>query len=83
MTDRNASGGGLTGATGELTPDEVQRDFEPGELREVSDPLHRGDVTQAQATHAPEHADVTGTHGGPDRDARIGGDERAEGEDRL
>ena len=83
MSDRSSSGGGLTGATGDLTPDEAQREFEPGELREVSDPLHRADVTQAQAAHSSEHADVTGTHGGADRDPRIGGDESADHEDHL
>jgi hypothetical protein len=42
----------MTGATGDLTPDEIQRDFEPGEWREASGADHQGDVTRSQASHA-------------------------------
>lgn len=44
----------MTGATGDLTPDDIQRDFEPGEWREASDPAHQADVTRAQASHHHE-----------------------------
>jgi hypothetical protein len=59
MTRRDQSGGGLTGATGDLTPDDIQRDFEPGEWREASDAAHHADVTRSQAGKAPaQHGDV-------------------------
>jgi hypothetical protein len=79
----------MTGATGDLTPDDIQRDFEPGEWREASDPAHHADVTRSNASHAHEHV----TPAGPDvhevdveddadeapepRESRLGGDERA------
>jgi hypothetical protein len=57
MTQRPPSSrGALTGATGDLTPDEVQRDFEPGEWREASGADHQADVTRSQASHAHAHA---------------------------
>jgi hypothetical protein len=85
----------MTGATGDLTPDDIQRDFEPGEWREASDAAHQGDVTRAQASHAPEHhhhapADVGEREVEPDeeeerepREPRIGGDERADHEEHF
>ena len=83
----------MTGATGDLTPDEIQRDFEPGEWRETSDATHHADVTRAQAAAAPAQRGETGDPGG-DREAdgptelatrepRIGGDERTDHEDHL
>jgi hypothetical protein len=93
MTGRDSSSGGMTGATGDLTPDEIQRDFEPGEWREASDPAHHGDVTRAHASHthsergnvppeAPETPPVEGETGEV-RDSRIGGDERQDHEDHF
>lgn len=70
----------MTGATGDLTPAEAPEQFAPGELREVASPEHQADVTRAQARHAPEHADQPYDEG---RDPQVGGDERAEQEDRL
>lgn len=78
--ERDRSSGGLTGATGDLTPAGDATEFEPGELREVSSSKHQGDVTRAQARHASEHADQPFDEG---RDSQIGGDERAETEERL
>ena len=82
------SGGGLTGATGDLTPDGIQRDFEPGEWREASDSAHQADVTRAQASHAQEHhplADAEAEE--PDellpRESRIGGDDAADAEEHF
>ncbi len=63
MTDRGSSSGGMTGATGDLTPDTIQSDVEPGELREVSDPAHQADVTQAQAARAPAQSGEVGSPG--------------------
>jgi hypothetical protein len=81
MSDRDPSSGGLTGATGDLTPDESGGDFEPGERREVSGSPRHADVTQAQARHAAEHADRTPDEA--ERDARVGGDEREDHEDHF
>jgi len=63
MTRRDQSGGGMTGATGDLTPDDIQRDFEPGEWREASDPAHHADVTRSQGSHAHEHVTPSGQPG--------------------
>ena len=93
MTGRDSSSGAMTGATGDLTPDEIQRDFEPGEWREASDPAHQGDVTRAHASHAhSERGNVTEEdreepsadgEAGEVRDSRIGGDERQDHEDHF
>ncbi len=75
--DRNAGGGGMTGATGDLTPDHAaQRPFVPAETREVADLEQPAEVTEAQggggmASEDPGHAR---------RDPDIGGDERADHE---
>lgn len=53
MTDRESTGGGgLTGATGNLTPDETDAAFEPGERREFGDPASQAEMTTAQAARA-------------------------------
>ncbi|HEX7066639.1 MAG TPA: hypothetical protein VF295_00415 [Candidatus Limnocylindria bacterium] len=97
MTERGSSSGGLTGATGDLTPDEIQRDFEPGEWREASDPVHHADVTRSQAATAPAQQGEIGVPGGgpevggsdggaddpPQREPQIGGDERTDHEEHL
>jgi hypothetical protein len=54
----------MTGATGDLTPDEIQRDFEPGEWREAADPTHHADVTRSQAAAAPAQRGEVGEPGG-------------------
>jgi hypothetical protein len=88
MTGKDHSSGGMTGATGDLTPDDIQRDFEPGEWREASDAAHQAEVTRSQASrlHGPTSApggtdDPAGEHeaGEP----RIGGDKRADQEEHL
>jgi hypothetical protein len=76
----------MTGATGDLTPDDIQRDFEPGEWREASDSAHHADVTRTQASHAHEHPPSEAEHPDEDnepRDPRIGGDERADQEEHF
>lgn len=61
MTERDhAGGGGLTGATGDLTFEENDRPFVPGETKEMTDPAHQADVTASQIRHAPAQAGVTG-----------------------
>jgi hypothetical protein len=42
--DRPGSGA-LTGATGDLTPDDVDEPFVPAEQREIADPKHAREVT--------------------------------------
>lgn len=51
-----ASGGAMTGATGELTSDASDEPFIPAELREIADPLRAGRMTDELARHA-EHED--------------------------
>jgi hypothetical protein len=84
MTRREQSGGGMTGATGDLTPDDIQRDFEPGEWREASDSEHHADVTRTQASHAHERPGAEAEEHSDEehepRDSRIGGDERSDQE---
>lgn len=63
------AGGGMTGATGNLTPDKANEDFVPAETRELTDPAHR-------PTEESE-ADQPIERGG----AVLGGDERREPED--
>jgi hypothetical protein len=63
------AGGGMTGATGNLTPDNANEDFVPAETRELTDPLPR-------PTEESE-ADQSIERGG----AGLGGDERREPED--
>ena len=46
-------GGGMTGATGDLTPDTTDDAFVPGELREVADPDEQARMTREQGAHAP------------------------------
>ena len=54
-----AGGGGMTGATGDLTPDDADQPFVPAELREISDPEHQADVTAAHGRAAPaQHGDL-------------------------
>ena len=84
-THRDASSGGLTGATGDLTPDTIQADFDPGERREVEDPEQQASVTQAQGLSPrdpayrlearPAPVTDAGVEG---REANLGGDRRAD-----
>jgi hypothetical protein len=87
-SSKDHSGGGMTGATGDLTPDDIQRDFEPGEWREAADAKHQAEVTRSQASRGHEHAtspDDTDEPSGEaeDREPWIGGDERADHEEHL
>jgi hypothetical protein len=51
--DTHVGGGGMTGATGDLTPDEPDQEFDPGERREMDDAAHHADMTDAQGRQAP------------------------------
>jgi hypothetical protein len=64
------SGGGLTGATGDLTPDGSEEPFVPAERREQAGERAEGSVTYHQAAAAPaQQGEIgePGTHasGGP------------------
>jgi hypothetical protein len=60
VTERDhTGGGGLTGATGDLTFEENDRPFVTGESQEIGDPARRADVTAAQIRRAPaQHGDT-------------------------
>lgn len=58
---REVGGGGLTGATGHLTPASTDEAFEPGERREIEGPEQQADVTVRQAHAAPAQSGETGT----------------------
>jgi hypothetical protein len=63
MTERDSSSGGLTGATGDLTPDAIPDELVTGERREIEDPERQAAVTQAQAHAAPAQEGDTGVPG--------------------
>jgi hypothetical protein len=49
----------MTGATGDLTPDDAAGEFIPAERREISDPEHQAEVTTAHGRGAPaQHGDL-------------------------
>jgi hypothetical protein len=61
-------GGGLTGATGDLTPDDTEEPFVPGERREVEDAESRAALTYRQGAGAPSQRGEVGDPGGADVD---------------
>ncbi|MBA2632019.1 MAG: hypothetical protein H0U86_03280, partial [Chloroflexi bacterium] len=63
MSRANQSGGGMTGATGDLTPDDDHEAFVPAERREISDPEHQADVTTAHGRGAPAQHGYIGSPG--------------------
>ena len=76
MTERdNAGGGGLTGATGDLTFEENDRPFVTGEAREASDPERKADVTTSQGEPQASPKPGGGT--------QVGGDELTDREEHL
>ncbi len=98
MTDRdNPGGGGLTGATGDLTPEAPDQAFEPGERREVEGAdraqvtyrqasaarAQRGDVGQPGDAEADGPSTLAARDTRPDGRTRIGGDERSDSEERF
>lgn len=71
--DRESGGGGMTGATGDLTPDDPADVFEPGERRDIEGTdAPAGDEPQADAT---ERAAA--------RESRVGGDDLTDEPDRF
>ena len=63
MTGRDASSGAMTGATGDLTPDQIQDDLVTGERREIEDSITQAAVTESQAAMAPAQSGATGVPG--------------------
>lgn len=76
-TDRPGHGG-MTGATGDLTPDDGAGEFVPAERREISDAEHQGEVTTARGRGAPAQQGDSGAPGessgagGAPRDGGVG-----------
>ena len=75
MTGRDAqnagSSGGMTGATGDLTPDEIPDDLVPGERREIENGPH------------PSSPDPTTVDTARESEPRAGGDEVSDEEERF
>lgn len=72
----------MTGATGDLTPDEMgTRPFIPAETREIADPEHHADVTEAQGGVPTDVPRADSAH--EPREPDLGGDERADHEDHF
>jgi hypothetical protein len=65
-------GGGLTGVTGDLTPDESAEPFVPGERREQSGELDQGAVTHHQGAGAPAQQGEIGAPGSERHGNRLG-----------
>lgn len=79
MTDReHPGGGGLTGATGDLTPEAPEQAFVPGERREVEG-VDRGQVTYRQGIEAPAQQGEVGDPGGESAGGPTNMAERASG----
>jgi hypothetical protein len=73
MTRPNDPGGAMTGATGDLTPDDADQPFVPAELREISDPEHQADLTTTQSRHVEEdNAPIDEASGAAPRDDGYG-----------
>ena len=88
MTRPNESGGGgLTGATGDLTPDDADEPFVPAEWREMNDPERQGDVTTSHGRSAPAQRGDIGAPGesdgggGASRDGGTGSEHGLSGAD--
>jgi hypothetical protein len=89
MDDRTQ--GGMTGATGNLTPDEPDDEFVPAETREMSDPSAARQLTasahrRAEARHAEGEDDPGDVRKADeavpaDPSPILGGDERHDPED--
>jgi hypothetical protein len=73
MDDRKQ--GGMTGATGNLTPDEPDEAFVPAETREMSDPLAARQLTEAAHRRAEDRLAPDSGRAPFDRDPVLGGDE--------
>ena len=87
----------MTGATGNLTPDDSDEPFVSGERGEVGDPADQAAVTASQGRHAPAQsgdADEPGMDARPvagsedpgpsqERENRVGGDQLSDHEEHF
>lgn len=64
MNERTGAGGGMTGATGDLTPDATDEAFVPAERRELEDEAARAEVTYRQGMSAPAQTGEVGDPAG-------------------
>lgn len=84
---REPGGGGMTGATGDLTPADADVPFVPAERREISDPQHQAEVTTSHGRGAPaQQADLgdpgeSHGSGGAPRDGGTGSEHGLSGAD--
>ena len=84
MTDRtDPGGGGLTGATGDLTPDETDQSFVPAERRAIEDPGSQASPEEAGARRDPEPPMPAPHPPAGTPSPRTGGDDVSEGEERF
>jgi hypothetical protein len=74
MDDRKQ--GGMTGATGNLTPDEPDEAFVPAETREIRDPSAARQLTAAAYRRAGERREPQADEAPVVRDPVLGGDDR-------
>lgn len=83
IPDKGADRGGMTGATGNLTPDNADEEFVPAETRELTDPAsvrrratsHRRTAVRRAEGSEPEQLPEPGS------ERELGGDERREPEE--
>ena len=85
--DERRGTGALTGATGSLTPDDIDEPFVPAEQREIADPMHAREATAIAADdpayrmdEQPETAEGPASAPRRGREPRLGGDVRQDPE---
>ena len=80
MTRPNeAGGGGLTGATGDLTPDDAEEPFVPAEQRAISDP----GLATSEPRAGPDQNDESGRRAGGTTPGEDDGDEFSDHEEHF
>ena len=78
MEDRKQ--GGLTGATGSLTPSDAEDEFVPAETREINDP-HAARRITAETQRRADDQGATAEEGSSSPGPVLGGDERHDPKD--
>ena len=84
IPDKGADRGGMTGATGNLTPESVDEAFVPAETRELTDPAsvrRRATSHRRTAVQGTEGSEPLGQLPETDSGRDLGGDERREPEE--
>ncbi len=77
-SNRESGGGGMTGATGDLTPDEPTNAFAPGERRDIE-----GADTPIDEEALPDDARSEEPDRATSRESHVGGDDLAHEPDRF